>query len=80
MTYEIGVSWDGIAGNDSSADTGEEFFARHDLFAHEVAAALSLDLILNVHTSNAGGDVLADGASDIGRATESKILVLVPGS
>lgn len=77
MTYEIGVSWDGIAGNDSSADTGEEFLARDNLFAHKVTTSLSLDLVLNVHAGDTSGDVLADGASDIGRATESRILSLV---
>lgn len=78
MTYEIGVSRDRIASNDSSADTSEEFLTRHDLFAHEVTAAFSLDLVLNVHASNSSGDVLADSASDVGRATESRILRSVP--
>jgi hypothetical protein len=55
---KVRSSWDGIAGYDGSTDAGEELFARHNLLAHQVAAALGLDLIFNMASGNPGPGVL----------------------
>lgn len=69
--HEVRAARNGVTGDDSSADASEELFAGHDLLAHQVTAALCLDLVLDVTRGKAGADVLGDGACNHGRAAEA---------
>ena len=68
--YEVRVSWDGVAGNDGCADTGQELIAGDNLLAHEMAAALRLHLILDVARRETDARVLRDCAGDVGGSTK----------
>jgi hypothetical protein len=71
--HKVGAARDLVARDDGGADAGDELLAGHDLFAEEVAAALGLDLVLDVARSDAGAVVLEDGARNRGRATEASV-------
>lgn len=68
--YEVGVSGDGVAGNDGCADASQELFAGDNLLSHEVATALRLHLVLDVARRETDAGVFRDCAGDIGGATK----------
>ena len=72
MTYKVRAG-DGIASNDCGADARHKFFAGDDLLPHQMPAALSLHLILNVACGEAGTNVLLHGTRDHGGSTETII-------
>ena len=69
--YEVRISGNGVAGNDSSADAGQELLAGDNLLSHEMAAALRLHLILDVARRETDPSVLGNGAGDVGGSTEA---------
>ena len=76
-THEVGTTRNGISGDHGSTNTSNEFFPRNNLLSHQVTATLSLDLVLNVHTSYASTSVLVDGASDHSSPTETIMVIQV---
>lgn len=78
-THEVGASWDRVASDDRSANASDEFLAGHDLLAHQVAASLGLDLVLDVAGSETGADVLGNSARNHGGTTEAVPDVSVVG-
>lgn len=69
-THEVGATGDRIAGDDSGSDALEELLAGDDLLAHQVAAALGLHLILDVHACYSCASILGYSTSDHGGTTE----------
>lgn len=69
--YEVRVSGDGIAGNDSSADARQELLARYDLLAHEMTTALRLHLVLDMARCETDAGVLRNRAGDVGGSPEA---------
>jgi hypothetical protein len=50
--------------------------SRDNLLAHQVTATFSLHLVLDVHASNTGADILVDCASNHGSSTKADAKVL----
>ena len=70
-THKVRATGYGVARNDRGADAGEELFARDNLLAHQVTAALGLHLVLDVACGKTCSDVFLHGASDVCRATKT---------
>ena len=69
---DVGVR--GGAGGGGGADPCQEFGGEDELLVGEVAAALLLDLVLDMEGGYAGADVLCNGSVDVGRTWEMELV------
>jgi hypothetical protein len=60
-----------VACKNCRPDASDEFLAGDDLLPKQVAAALGLNLILDMEASDTGPGVFCDGPGNVGWASES---------
>lgn len=70
-TYKIGTSRNRITSKDGGSDARQELLPGNNLLAHQVTTALSLDLVFNVKTGEAGSNILFHSSGNVGRPTEA---------